>query len=76
MDECARSWYTTVVRWLKSSYSSFSSNCVEVARLGRDLIGVRDSKERGKVPGPILLFSVSEWAQFLGQIKNGDFAFC
>ena len=33
--------------WQKSSYSSQSGNCVEVARNLPGLVAIRDSKERG-----------------------------
>lgn len=52
--------------WRKSSYSA-SGNCVEMARLGHGLIGVRDSKNVG---GPVLRASREEWAAFLQQMKS------
>ncbi|MGW4535400.1 DUF397 domain-containing protein [Nocardia sp. NPDC004340] len=51
-------------QWFKSSKSPNSSECVEVAFLGRraDLVGVRDSKDP---IGPALVFSAAQWDSFL-----------
>lgn len=45
-------------------------SCVEIAIAG-DVIGVRDSKDYGR--GPVLAFTRSEWAAFLGGARNGEF---
>jgi hypothetical protein len=45
-------------------------SCVEVALL--ELIGVRDSKDPD---GPVLLFTRTEWIQFVTGVKAGLFDF-
>lgn len=55
--------------WRKSSYSACNGNCVEVAELRRDLIGVRDTKDAGR--GPILAFEAAAWWSFLDSVKKG-----
>jgi Domain of unknown function (DUF397) len=57
------------ILWRKSSWSTFTGNCVEVARLGGGQIGVRDSK--ATMSGPILRFSLLDWSVFLTSLKNG-----
>jgi hypothetical protein len=56
--------------WIKSSLSFSNSNCVEVASLPADEIGVRDSKDP---EGPVLRFTPDEWRAFLGGARNGEF---
>ncbi len=56
--------------WIKSSLSFSNSNCVEVASLPEDEIGVRDSKDS---EGPVLVFTSDEWHAFLGGVRNGEF---
>jgi Domain of unknown function (DUF397) len=59
-------------RWKKSSRSSHAGNCVEVAALPEDVIGVRDSKDSG--PGcAVLSFSRTDWDRFLAGIRAGEF---
>ncbi len=48
--------------WQKSSYSSQSGNCVEVARNLPGLVALRDSKSPN---GPNLLVSPETWQAFL-----------
>ena len=55
--------------WRKS-VSSDSSACVEVARSG-ELVGVRDTKDRGT--GPILVFNHAEWNAFLTGVRAAEF---
>ena len=56
--------------WIKSSLSFSNSNCVEVASLPGNGIGVRDSKD---TEGPVLQFTPGEWDAFLGGVRNGEF---
>jgi hypothetical protein len=56
--------------WIKSSLSFALSNCVEVASLPGDQIGVRDSKD---AKGPVLRFGSGEWDAFLGGVRSGEF---
>ena len=57
------------VEWRKSSLST-TNGCVEVALVG-DRIAVRDSKQEGC--GPVLEFTATEWAAFLGGVRGGEF---
>ena len=57
-------------RWIKSSLSFANGNCVEVANLPGDEIGIRDSKDS---EGPVLRFTPDEWHAFLGGIRKGEF---
>ncbi|MGH3201576.1 MAG: DUF397 domain-containing protein [Streptosporangiaceae bacterium] len=52
--------------WRKSSYSSQSGNCVEVARNLPGLVAVRDSKEPG---GPRLVVSRDAWQLFIRKVR-------
>ncbi len=56
--------------WTKSSLSLSNGNCVEVASMPGDHIGVRDSKD---AEGPVLRFTPDEWNAFLGGVRNGEF---
>jgi hypothetical protein len=55
------------VRWRKSRRSGAQGNCVEVALLGTDLVGVRDSKAPD---GPVLIFTGSRFAALVRAIKR------
>ncbi len=52
--------------WRKSSFSSRSGNCVEVARNLPALVAIRDSKSPD---GPNLLVSPETWQTFLRGIR-------
>lgn len=71
--------------WIKSSYSADTSNCVERFRKssyssGGDCVDVgecwchgvpiRDSKNPD---GPVLMFTEGAWAEFLAEVKHGQF---
>ncbi|WP_083905198.1 DUF397 domain-containing protein [Nocardia transvalensis] len=60
----------STARWFKSSRSGGSKNCVEVAFLSNELVGVRDSKAR---TGPALVFSTAEWTAFTAAARRGAF---
>jgi uncharacterized protein DUF397 len=51
-------------RWVKSSFSFANGNCVEVAELPGDTVGIRDGRDPG---GPVLRFTRAEWAAFLSR---------
>jgi hypothetical protein len=53
--------------WRKSSYSSQSGNCVEIATNMPGTVAVRDSKDP---QGPILAVSCHDWQVFVRQIKS------
>jgi hypothetical protein len=57
-------------RWAKSSLSYANGDCVEVAAMPDGHIGVRDSKD---AEGAVLRFTPSEWAAFVGGVRNGEF---
>ncbi|MGK8465835.1 DUF397 domain-containing protein [Nocardia cyriacigeorgica] len=56
-------------RWFKSSHSSGSQECVEVAHLDAG-VGVRDSKN---FTGPALVFSPGAWDGLLAAVVRGEF---
>ena len=57
--------------WQKSTLSSYNGNCFEIARLLRDRVGVRDTKDKGS--GPVLIFNQDEWSAFVAGVKAGEF---
>lgn len=57
-------------RWFKSTRSSAAKDCVEVAFLSSDLIGVRDSKNPD---GPALVFGAGAWDAFTAAVADGKF---
>jgi Domain of unknown function (DUF397) len=56
--------------WVKSSLSFSNGNCVEVASLPDNEIGVRNSRD---TEGSVLRFTPDEWHAFLGGVRNGEF---
>lgn len=58
------------VKWFKSSRSGGNANCVEVAFLPENHVGVRDSKNPS---GPALTFTSAEWSSFTAAATRGDF---
>ena len=60
----------TEFHWRKSSRSNAGGNCVEVARLDDETIGVRDSKNPD---GVVLRFTRAEWAAFLDGVALREF---
>jgi len=56
--------------WVKSSLSFSNGNCVEVASLPGDEIGVRNSRDP---EGPVLKFTHGAWGAFLGAARLGEF---
>ncbi|WP_280315538.1 DUF397 domain-containing protein [Nocardia abscessus] len=57
-------------QWLKSSHSGTQADCVEVAFLDGDHVGVRDSKNP---TGPALVFSAGEWDTFTAGLHAQKF---
>ncbi|MBF6065829.1 DUF397 domain-containing protein [Nocardia terpenica] len=55
------------IRWFKSTYSKESLECVEVAFLSPNAIGVRDSKDP---TGPALTFTAAEWDSFTATLRT------
>jgi len=58
-------------QWRKSIRSSASRDCVEVAFLDGELVGVRDSKNPG---GPALVFTSHAWSAFTAGLIDGEFS--
>jgi hypothetical protein len=56
--------------WVKSSLSYANHNCVEVASLSGNEVGVRNSRDAA---GAVLRFTPDEWHAFLGGVRNGEF---
>ena len=56
--------------YTKSTRSTGTGNCVEVATLPDSHRAVRDSKHP---TGPALTFTASQWAAFTTSIRTGEF---
>ncbi len=57
--------------WKTSTACGPNQGCVEVARLSRHAVGVRDSHRTGPSE-PVLSLDVATWSRFVALIKNGD----
>ncbi len=57
-------------QYRKSSRSTSTGNCVEVAGLPDGHRAVRDSKNPA---GPELMFTPAQWAAFTSGIRTGEF---
>nr|WP_221333260.1 DUF397 domain-containing protein [Nocardia transvalensis] len=57
-------------KWFKSSRSSSTRDCVEVAHLDEGHVGVRDSKNPH---GSALVFTPAEWDAFTAGVRDGEF---
>ncbi|MEU6563349.1 DUF397 domain-containing protein [Nocardia nova] len=57
-------------QWFKSTRSTGTKDCVEVAHLAGGFIGMRDSKNPA---GPALVFTPGEWDAFTAGVKDGEF---
>jgi hypothetical protein len=55
--------------WRKSTRSGSNGQCVEARRVG-DVVQLRDSKN---VAGPVLSFTLAEWAAFTTGVKGDEF---
>jgi len=56
--------------WRKSTRSNNGGACVEVALNLPRVVAVRDSKDQG---GPVLMFSLQDWAAFIEGVHEGQF---
>jgi Domain of unknown function (DUF397) len=54
--------------WKKSTFSSSTNNCLEVAR-AQGSVFIRDSKDRR---GPVLVFTDPSWLAFVRGVKTAD----
>lgn len=60
----------TTATWRKSTFTSNSGQCVEIAELPGGAIAIRDSKSPRRDP---LRFTSAEWAAFLNGVHAGEF---
>ncbi|WP_219471481.1 DUF397 domain-containing protein [Nonomuraea rhizosphaerae] len=58
----------TDIQWRTSSRCN-NGNCVEVARISDNTIGVRDNKVQN---GPVLTFTIAEWRKFVNRLQGGE----
>lgn len=62
------------IRWKKASHSRSNGECVEMAALDGETIGVRDSKDPD---GAVLRFTREEMLAFVRGVHAGEFdEFC
>lgn len=59
-----------MIKWRKSTRSGKLGNCVEIARLRTETVGVRDSKRPN---GAVLAVPGAEFAVLVAGIKAGEF---
>ncbi len=57
-------------RWFKSTRSSGTKDCVEVAFLSSSFVGMRDSKNPN---GPALVFTADQWDAFTTAVADGKY---
>lgn len=55
--------------WRKSTRSGSNGQCVEARRVG-GTVQLRDSKDRS---GPVLAFTLGDWAEFTAGVKGDEF---
>lgn len=58
-------------RFRKSSFCS-NGGCVEIARLSTGDVAIRDSKDPSR---SALVYTSSEWRDFISGVKSGEFDF-
>jgi len=58
-------------KWIKSSYSGQTGNCVEVARNLPGIVAVRDSNDPA---GPALVLAPAAWRVLARRISDGEFS--
>jgi Domain of unknown function (DUF397) len=59
--------HSPAAHWRKSSFSMSNGDCVEVALMAGNRVGVRDSRANA---GPSLRFSPDVWTAFLRDIQR------
>ena len=59
-----------MITWIKSKLSNPSGNCVELASVPGNQVGVRNSRDPR---GPVLVYTAGEWNAFLKSAKAGEF---
>ena len=59
-----------MIRWIKSTFSNPSGNCVELATLPGKQVGMRNSRHKR---GPVLIYTNDELDAFLKGAKAGEF---
>ncbi|MQY23460.1 hypothetical protein NRB20_65900 [Nocardia sp. RB20] len=58
------------MQWFEASYSGSARECVEIAWLTAQHVGIRDSKNPD---GPTLVFDTDEWNAFTISIRDSQF---